>query len=385
MEQSPWGAVPTPQPLPFVPNHPRAGTAAVEPGPSLGPAAWPRRQLVVGATIFALVAVAGIFYAKWWPYSHKLLTILASHAYPGKSLFAAAGAPGAAPTWHATWTFVVDYGNDVYVALAAAILIGAGVETLLPTTAVVRLRRPDRLRSSLWGGVLALPCLMCTCCGAPVTRSMRRAGAPVAAALSFWLGNPLLNPAVLIFLALLLPWQYTAVRILIGGLLVFAVAPLVAKLAPHGASVEPLPAASPPELSLRTTPARYLRAVLRLVLVLVPEYFVVVLAIGAFRGWLFPFGHSAASWGILAGLVAAAAGALLVIPTAAEIPIIVGLLAIGFSPLVTGALLISLPALSLPSMVMVGRALSVRVTATMCLAVVACALAAGGLVVALAR
>ncbi|HVC14407.1 MAG TPA: hypothetical protein VND62_06065 [Acidimicrobiales bacterium] len=118
-------------------------------------------------------------------------------------------------------------------------------------------------------------------------------------------------------------------------------------------------------------------------MVLVPEYFVVVVVVGALRGWLFPFGHTARSWGVLAGLVAATAGTVLVIPTAAEIPVIVGLLGLGFSPLVAGALLISLPALSLPSMVMVGRALSLRVTATMCLVVVASALAAGGLVVAL--
>jgi uncharacterized membrane protein YraQ (UPF0718 family) len=65
-------------------------------------------------------------------------------------------------------------------------------------------------------------------------------------------------------------------------------------------------------------------------------------------------------------------------------PIIVGLIALGFSPLVTGALLISLPAPSLPSMVMVGRALSGLVTAAACLAVMACALASGGLMAAIA-
>lgn len=344
---------------------------------------WPHSQLVVGAAVLTLVAVAGIFVAKWWPYGHKLLTVLKSHSYPGSSLFAAAGPPGAAPTWHSTWTFVVDYGNDVYVALAAAILIGAGIETLLPSSAVSLMRRPGRVRSSFWGGVLSLPCLMCTCCGAPVAKSMRRAGAPVSAAMSYWLGSPLLNPAVLIFLALVLPWQYTATRIVIGGVLVFAVAPLVARLAPHEAALDGSPGDPPADLTARSTPVRYLRAVARLVLVLVPEYFVVVLGVGALRGWLFPFGHAAAGWGVAAAVVAAAAGALLVIPTGAEIPVIVGLIGLGFSPLVTGALLVSLPALSLPSMVMVGKALSVRVTAAMCLAVVACALGAGGLTIAL--
>ncbi|MGH9107973.1 MAG: permease [Acidimicrobiales bacterium] len=339
--------------------------------------------MTVGAAILAVIAVAGITYAKWWPYGHKVVKVLSAHAYPGTSIFASAGSPGAAPTWHATWSFVASYGNDVWVALIVAILVGAGVETLLPETTIGLLRRPGRARSSLFGGLLSLPCLMCTCCTAPVTRSMRRAGVPVSAALSYWLGNPLLNPVVLLFLALVLPWQYAAARLVLGAVLVFAVAPVVARLAPHGAGLEPPPAEAPVPLSIRTTPVRYLRAVGRLVLLLVPEYFVVVVAVGAFRGWLFPLGHGAESWGVLAGLVAATAGTLLVIPTAAEIPIIVGLIAIGFSPLVTGALLISLPALSLPSMVMVGRALSARVTAATCLAVMACSLAAGGLLVSL--
>ncbi len=78
--------------------------------------------------------------------------------------------------------------------------------------------------------------------------------------------------------------------------------------------------------------------------------------------------------------LAAAAGTLLVIPTGAELPIILGLLALGFPAGVTGALLISLPALSLASMAMVGRALSWRVTATMAGAVAVLALASGGLV-----
>lgn len=377
-------------------------TVAARPAPGTGPvpafstsvgavgglggstgASWSRRQVVVGAIVLAIITVAGIFYAKWWPYGHRIVTIMGDHAYPGTSLFAKAGAPGAAPTWHSTWTFVVDYGNSVYVALAAGILIGAGIETLLPSTKMAMLRRPDRLRSSFWGGVLSLPCLMCTCCGAPVTKSMRRAGVPVSGALSYWLGNPLLNPAVLVFLALVLPWQYTLTRILFGALLVFAVAPLVSRLAPHSAALDVPVAEPPPELSARSTPVRYVRAVGRFLVILVPEYFVVVMAVGALRGWLFPFGHTATSWGVLAGLVAAAAGALLVIPTAAEIPIIVGLIALGFSPLVTGALLIALPALSLPSMVMLGKSLSVRVTVAACLGVMACALGAGGLMVAL--
>jgi uncharacterized membrane protein YraQ (UPF0718 family) len=95
----------------------------------------------------------------------------------------------------------------------------------------------------------------------------------------------------------------------------------------------------------------------------VPEYLGMVLLVGAFRGWLFPLGASAASWGAMAVLVAAVVGTLLVTLTAAEIPILQGLTLLGLSSGVIGALLITLPAVSLPGAVMVGRALGWRATA----------------------
>jgi hypothetical protein len=53
-------------------------------------------------------------------------------------------------------------------------------------------------------------------------------------------------------------------------------------------------------------------------------------ATGAFRGWLFPASHSVAALGVLAVVLFVIAGMLFVIPTAAEIPIIQGLLLVGF-------------------------------------------------------
>lgn len=86
----------------------------------------------------------------------------------------------------------------------------------------------------------------------------------------------------------------------------------------------------------------------------------------------------------LAVLVAAAVGALLVLPTGGEVPILLGLAAAGASLGVLGALLLALPALSLPSAVMVGRALGWQVTAATAVSTVAVAVLAGGLLTVLA-
>lgn len=335
------------------------------------------------AVTFAGIAAAGLTWAKWWPYGHKLATMLDTHRFTGKSVLA--GAAGAAPSWHAALDFAETYGKSIWIALIAGLLIAAGVETLLPRHALVRrLRGRGRFGGSLIGGALSLPCMMCTCCSAPVVVSLRRSGTPTPTTLAYWVGNPTLNPAVLAFLAIVLPWPYLATRLTVGVAVVFLLTPLIARLAPAGAAapalVDPDHASEP---APRALPVRYLAALARLAAVLVPEYAVVVLAIGAFRGWLLPLGSAALTWGVGAVIVAAVAGTLLVIPTAGEIPVIAALSAAGFGAGVTGALLIALPALSLPSMVMVGRALSWRVTAGMAAAVAVAAIASGALLAAL--
>jgi uncharacterized membrane protein YraQ (UPF0718 family) len=68
-----------------------------------------------------------------------------------------------------------------------------------------------------------------------------------------------------------------------------------------------------------------------------------------------------------------------VIPTAGEIPILQGLQALGVGSGVLGALLITLPAISLPSIAMASRTLKWRVTTTMAVAVAITGIAAGGL------
>jgi hypothetical protein len=232
--------------------------------------------------------------------------------------------------------------------------------------------------------------MMCTCCTAPVASTLRRDGVSTAAALAYWLGNPLLNPAVLAFLFFVAPWQWSVTRAVIGVVLVVGGSALVARLAdrqlPAG-DVDRLTnggrdAASAPPPTGAERPVRVLgrfaRALLRLVVTVLPEYLVVVLLIGAFRGWLFPLGGDPLHSGLLVVLIAAVVGTLLVIPTAGEIPILQGLALAGMSLGGIGALLITLPAVSLPGMVLVGRSFGWRVTlGTACLVTVGGVLAGG--------
>jgi len=323
--------------------------------------------------LFTLVLLAGLAWAKWWPYALKTHGLLDSRSWSGAPVLNGDGAAG--PSLREGWEFTVAYGQAVWKALAAALVIAASLDALVPRRwLVAALSRP---RGPFVAGLLAVPCMMCTCCTAPLANSLRRSGARRASVLAYWLGNPTLNPAVLVFLALVAPWQWFAVRLVMGLVLVFGVTVLVDRLVrgddPPGRIEAPAEVGEP----LREAPRRFLRTLGRMALTLVPEYAVVVFAIGTFQGWLFPFGSHTGHWGVLAVVLCAVLGTLVVVPTAGEIPVLQGLSAAGAGSGVVGTLLLVLPAISLPSMVMVGKQLTWRFTLCAAVAVAVTGLAAG--------
>ena len=63
---------------------------------------------------------------------------------------------------------------------------------------------------------------------------LRKSGASPASATAFFLGNPALNPAVLVFLLLTpgLGWRWAALRLVLAIVLVFGTAAIVNRMAP---------------------------------------------------------------------------------------------------------------------------------------------------------
>jgi uncharacterized membrane protein YraQ (UPF0718 family) len=103
---------------------------------------------------------------------------------------------------------------------------------------------------------------------------------------------------------------------------------------------------------------RWLREFLSMAVKLLPEYLLLVLLLGAARAWLFP--ELGAHDGIVWIVAMALAGTLFVIPTAGEVPIVQAMMALGMGAGPAGALIMTLPAVSLPSLVMLGRTISLR-------------------------
>ncbi|GAA0235297.1 permease [Cryptosporangium japonicum] len=313
---------------------------------------------------------AGLLWAKWLPHTAKTASLADTGTWDGGPIFTTAGST---PSLSGAVDFTVAYFRAVWKAALVGLVVAAALEAFVPKDRLARLlTRRTRWGQGVAGGLLSMPSMMCTCCTSPVAVGLRRRGAPVGATVAYWLGNPLLNPAVLIFLALTLPWPYAAVRAAVGAAVVLAAAVVAARVAGPAPDVEAAAGPAP----------RFSRILLLYALMLVPEYLVLVFATGWLSGWLANWAGLGDAGGPLALLLIGLVGAALVIPTGGEIPVVVGLVAAGASLGTAGVLLITLPALSVPSIVMVARAFSWRVTAAVTGLVVAGGVVAGALLAA---
>ncbi|WP_255464954.1 permease [Dermacoccus sp. PAMC28757] len=321
-----------------------------------------RTTTVVGVALTLVVLVVGLAWAKWIPYDAKARALAESGTWSGKAIFGKAGQPGDAPSWHGAVEFTRAYVTAVWKAALVAILVASALEAFVPKRLILdAMNRRSSWAQGVSGGLLALPSMMCTCCTAPVAIGLRRRGAPAGATMAYWLANPLLNPAVLLFLGLTMSWQMVSTRVAVGVLVVVGAAFIAQRRARAVDPSELLDVDSDPR-SVAQMPVRFLKALARYLVIVIPEYLLLVVLTGLFSGWLSDFAHLGDRAGLLALVIVGVVGALLVIPTGGEIPVIAGLTAAGVGFGTAGVLLITLPALSVPSLVMVARSFGVRTT-----------------------
>jgi uncharacterized protein len=330
-------------------------------------------------TIILLIAVAGLFYVKWMPYYDKAFLASANHSI-GKSILMGSAAQAPAPSWQAAADYALAYGKAIWQAMVLGLLLGSALQEFAPGAWIARVLGQSNFRSVAHGGLLAIPGMMCTCCAAPVVIGLRRANASAAAATAFWLGNTVLNPAALIFMGFVLGWKWTGLRLALGIPLVFGTGYLVSRLAQADETAalrshltRAITEAGPENPSIKGWLTRFAR----LVIGLIPEYFVLVLILGASRAWLFPIAGPAVGNDLQWIALMSAVGLLFVIPTAGEVPIVQAMLALGVGAGPAAALMMTLPPISLPSLSMTGKVFSMRVLGVISLVVFVVGIMAG--------
>jgi uncharacterized membrane protein YraQ (UPF0718 family) len=338
-----------------------------------------------GALILIALVICGLFYVKWMPYYHRAFVASANHSI-GNSILMGGADRAPPPSLKAAIDYALAYGKAIWQAMVLGLLVGSALQEFAPRAWISRTLGRPGMRGVAAGGLLAVPAMMCTCCAAPVVIGLRRQGASAAAAVAFWLGNTVLNPATLVFMGFVLGWKWTGLRLALGVVLVLGCGYLVgrftsaeekdllsAKLAGR------VDALGPSRPSIRGWMVRFAR----LALGLVPEYLILVLLLGATRAWLFPQIGPSIGNELYWIAILSAVGLLSVIPTAGEVPIVQAMLALGIGVGPAAALMMTLAPVSLPSLVMTARAFPARTLALVALVVFAAGIVAGLLAVGL--
>jgi uncharacterized membrane protein YraQ (UPF0718 family) len=313
-----------------------------------------------------VLTAALLLWAKWWPYAVKAHVAFDTRSWGSSSILDTAARAGDGPHLADTWAFTVAYVASVWKAWVAGLLIAAAASALVPRAWLLSALGRNRGRGVVAGGVLGSVMLMCTACAAPVTASLRRDGARSSSTLAYLYANPVLNPAVLALLAFVGPWQWVTTRLLIGLVLVFGCSLLIGRLAKEpdgshpGLDDGPVTQIEAPA-NARDMIVAFVRRLGLLAATLTPVYLLVVFVQGWFRGWLFPLHGQTAM--LLALAIAVVLGTIIDLPTAGEVPVILVLSAAGLGTAATGALLLTLPAISFVTMAMIWRSHGTRVTA----------------------
>ena len=340
-------------------------------------AAGPARRAALAVGVAVAVAAAGLAYVKWWPYYHRIVAVSLTHTL-GASIF---GPQGYFPeaSLAAAWQYTVKYFKAVWQAAVLGIVLGGAVEAVLPSRWVQRFLSGRDFRSVFIAGVSGLPGMMCSCCATPVVVGLRRRNVSAAASFAFWMANPALNPATLAVLFLVLGWKFGLLRLVFAAATVFGVSYALGRLLPDE-DVPARAAPAPVEVSQDRPDSwavRWLKASAGLAAWIVPEYLGMVLITGLLGGYFFPAGIGEWARSLPALVFVAVAGTLFVIPTMAEIPIVQGLMAIGLPPGPAAALLVTLPTISLPSLIMAGRSFRPRTLVAVTAAVALMGILAG--------
>ncbi len=121
-------------------------------------AAVAKQGYLLGTAVFALIAIGGLYYVKWNPYYSKALVAAAKHSI-GESILSRAAVPPA-PSLQAAWDYTVAYTLAIWKAMILGLLLGSGVQALLPREWIARLLGKAGFRSVAVAGVASVFSMM---------------------------------------------------------------------------------------------------------------------------------------------------------------------------------------------------------------------------------
>lgn len=324
----------------------------------------------------ALVLFTALFVLLFQYRILSLLNKMGGHFTPIGTRFPLAFDFQASPRWLHPVYHTLDYLNIVWFTTLLGLLIAGAAAAFLPSLARRRLGG-NGMGSHLAGALSGLPNMFCTCCAASTFAGLRRAGAGLGPSLACFVASPSLNIVVLVLAFNVLPLGLALTRLVLGLVAAVGITYIVARMNPRIA--EALAEAGSSEESPGGAAARWMRHTWEVARSVIPVLVLGIFIMGIFKT-LVPFETIAGRLGngLLPTLLASALGMALVVPTFTEVLWVGEFVRHGMGVGPAVALLITLPAVSFPSLWVLGRVLkSGRVAVALGILIMCLGLVAG--------
>ena len=100
--------------------------------------AGPKRSAVLsGPLVLAVLFVGGLYYVKWGPYYQRAFVAASQHSIGGSIVSGKLATPPP-PSVEAALGYAWAYGKSIWQAMVLGLLLGAGVQALVPRDWLVR-------------------------------------------------------------------------------------------------------------------------------------------------------------------------------------------------------------------------------------------------------
>jgi len=259
---------------------------------------------------------------------------------------------------------LLSYLQKAWFCLGMAFLIAGAVQTFIPKELIIKhlgKRNPKAYLIAAFGGRLLS---VCSCSVIPLFAAIKKRGAGLGPAVTFLLATPAINPAAIILTFSLIGWQFVVGRIILalGAAIITGVileAIWTTEEEKSGMLSQLKVEYQEKDFSLFRDLKEWLMNVWDFIKKIFPLVFLGIFVIGIIKIFLTSEVISTyLSQGFWQTALASIMGVVIYTPTLVEIPFVRELLALGMGTGPALAFLLTGPALSLPSMLGVSRAIN---------------------------
>ena len=117
------------------------------------------KRSLVRIGVLAGIAVAGLFYVKWDPYFHRAFVAAAQHSI-GASIISGKASAAPEPSVAAALGYAWAYGKAIWQAMVLGLVLGAGVQALVPRDWLGRILGRMNFAGVAVAGLASVPSMM---------------------------------------------------------------------------------------------------------------------------------------------------------------------------------------------------------------------------------